>query len=190
MTATCRRPTIRCRRRPEHVRHDHLPAPDRCRREHRLREPSLAGYVLWPGAVVDGLGHPVDWPGSTWDGSTLGRRRQIGLGRPSVKVRLEGNVSAGAEVRVAYRLSPNCSANPPGDVLAEASGPNTPHHPTLPPTDTLGSTQTTTGSSWGLVLLLMASLSAGILFLSPARILARAAATDLASAGHRPTPHQ
>ena len=81
-------------------------------------------------------------------------------------------MNASAEVTVAYPdSSPNCSANPPGEVLTETSGPNTPHNPTLPPTDTLGSTQTTTGSSWGLVLLLMASLSAGILFLSPARIL-------------------
>jgi cytoskeletal protein RodZ len=57
---------------------------------------------------------------------------------------------------------------PPGQVEAETSGPN---NPTLPPTDALGSTQTTTGSSWGLVLLLMGTLSAGILFLTPARIV-------------------
>jgi len=132
----------------------------------------LTGTVLWPGAVVDGLGNPVDWPGWTWDGTKWVAGDEWDWTRPSVKVRFEGNVNASAEVTVAYPpSSPNCSANPPGDVLAETSGPNTPHTPTLPPTDTLGSTQTTTGSSWGLVLLLMASLSAGILFLSPARIL-------------------
>ena len=81
-------------------------------------------------------------------------------------------MSASATVEVDYPQSkPECSANPPGDVEAETSGPNNPNNPTLPPTDALGSTQTTTGSSWGLVLLLMGTLSAGILFLTPARIV-------------------
>ena len=56
---------------------------------------------------------------------------------------------------------------PPGEVDAATSGPN---NPTLPPTDTLGATQSSTGSSWALVLLLISSLSAGILFLTPKRV--------------------
>ena len=29
----------------------------------------LTGSILWPGAEVDGLGNPIDWPGWTWNGS-------------------------------------------------------------------------------------------------------------------------
>ena len=122
--------------------------------------------------MVDGLGNPVDWPGWTWDGTKWVAGDEWDWTRPSVKVRFEGNVNASAEVTVAYPdVQPELLGEPARRVVAETSGPNTPHNPTLPPTDTLGSTQTTTGSSWGLVLLLMGSLSAGILFLTPARIL-------------------
>ena len=129
----------------------------------------LTGSILWPGAEVDGLGNPIDWPGWTWNGSEWVEGDEWDWVRPSVDVLFEGNVSASATVEVGYPPStPTCTANPPGDVEGETSGPN---NPTLPPTDALGSTQTTTGSSWGLVLLLMGTLSAGILFLTPARIV-------------------
>jgi hypothetical protein len=80
----------------------------------------LTGRVLWPGAVVDAQGNPVDWPG--WrqlsDGTWV-EGDEFDWVRPSVQVHFKVNPEA--TVTVGYPpATPTCSANPPGsEVLVD-----------------------------------------------------------------------
>jgi hypothetical protein len=82
----------------------------------------LEGRVLWPGAVVDADGNPVDWPG--WrlvDGQWV-EGDEFDWVRPSVDVSLEVNPTL--TLNAPYPpSSPNCSANPPGSVPSPAPNP-------------------------------------------------------------------
>lgn len=86
----------------------------------------LHGRVLWPGAVVDAQGNPVDWPG--WrklaDGTWV-QGDEFDWVRPSVQVHFKVNPEA--TVTVAYPpATPTCNDNPPSSqVLASepSSGP-------------------------------------------------------------------
>lgn len=73
----------------------------------------LAGRVLWPGAVVDDAGNPVDWPGwSLVDGQWV-VGDEFDWVRDGVTVVFEVNPTA--ETVVAYPPStPQCATNPPG----------------------------------------------------------------------------
>ncbi|MEG3614613.1 LPXTG cell wall anchor domain-containing protein [Isoptericola haloaureus] len=72
----------------------------------------LSGRVLWPGAVVDGSGNAVDWPG--WrlvDGEWV-VGDEFDWVRPSVQVTFEVNPTV--TTTVAYPPStPSCSTDPP-----------------------------------------------------------------------------
>jgi len=80
----------------------------------------LTGRVLWPGAVVDSAGNPVDWPGWTKkaDGTWV-EGDQFDWVRPSVQVHFKVNPEA--TVTVAYPpATPQCNDNPPSSqVLAD-----------------------------------------------------------------------
>jgi hypothetical protein len=80
----------------------------------------LSGRVLWPGAVVDSAGKPVDWPGwhKTADGAWV-QGDEFDWVRPSVQVHFKVNPEA--TVAVAYPASsPQCSVNPQAFVLADS----------------------------------------------------------------------
>lgn len=86
----------------------------------------LTGRVLWPGAVVDSHGNPLDWPGWTKlpDGTWV-QGDEFDWVRPSVQVHFKVNPEA--TVTVAYPpATPTCNDNPPSNqVLADepSSGP-------------------------------------------------------------------
>ena len=92
----------------------------------------FSGRVLWPGAVVDAEGMPVDWPGWRFEDGIWVEGDEFDWVRPSVEVRFEVNPEA--TVTVDYPpSSPLCDANPPEGEVDPATGtPGT----TLPPTDT------------------------------------------------------
>lgn len=74
----------------------------------------LSGRLLWPGAVVDANGDPVDWPGWTKqaDGTWV-EGDEFDWVRPSVDVLFQVNPEA--TETVAYPpSSPDCATNPPG----------------------------------------------------------------------------
>lgn len=73
----------------------------------------LVGRVLWPGAVVDAAGNPVDWPGWTQlpDGSWV-EGDEWDWVRPSVVVELEINPTA-TETLGYPPATPTCNDNPP-----------------------------------------------------------------------------
>ncbi|UZN04168.1 LPXTG cell wall anchor domain-containing protein [Cellulomonas sp. S1-8] len=77
----------------------------------------LTGSVLWPGAVVDGSGKGVDWPGWRLEGGTWVQGDEYDWVRPSVEVAFEVNPTASAVV--AYPpSSPVCLTAPErSDVL-------------------------------------------------------------------------
>lgn len=73
----------------------------------------LAGRVLWPGAVIDAAGEPLDWPGWTElpDGTWV-QGDEFDWVRPSVTVELEINPVTTAVI--GYPPStPQCATNPP-----------------------------------------------------------------------------
>jgi hypothetical protein len=93
----------------------------------------LSGRVLWPGAVVDAAGEPLDWPGWTQlpDGTWV-EGDEFDWVRPSVTVELEINPTATAVV--AYPPStPQCATNPPANPPAPGAPPAAPPGG-LPPT--------------------------------------------------------
>jgi hypothetical protein len=136
-------------------------------KERRLRQPSGHRFVLRPGAVVDGLGHPVDWPGWTWNGTTW-VAGDVGLDRLSVQVLF--NQREARPSRSPTASSPNCSANSPGDVEAGSPANNPGNRPCRRPTPRARPDDDR--QQLGPVLLLAGTLSAGILFLTPTRISA------------------
>lgn len=75
---------------------------------------ALSGRVLWPGAVTDAAGNPLDWPG--WilqdDGTWVQGDDGFTWVRPSVSVIFD--VNPAITTAVAYPpSSPVCDANPP-----------------------------------------------------------------------------
>ncbi len=79
----------------------------------------LAGAVLlWPGAVVDAAGLPLDWPG--WD-LVNGDWVQVDDGlRPTMTVEVSVNPTASAVVSYPP-ATPTCAANPPAAKSAAAA---------------------------------------------------------------------
>ena len=68
--------------------------------------------VLWPGAVVDAAGNPVDWPGWSLVDGVWVEGDEFDWVRPSVAVLFEVNPSQ--QILVDYPpASPVCNANPP-----------------------------------------------------------------------------
>jgi cell division septation protein DedD len=124
----------------------------------------FSGRVLWPGAVVDAEGNPIDWPGWRFENGIWVEGDEFDWVRPSVEVLFQVNPEA--TVTVDYPpATPLCDANPPEGEVGGATG--TPGA-TLPPTDTIVGTATPSGDSWRLILLAMAGLLAAALLLTPA----------------------
>ena len=96
----------------------------------------LSGRVLWPGAVVDAEGNPVDWPG--WillpDGTWVEGDDGFLWVRPSVTVELEINPTVTAEIGYPP-ATPLCDANPPDNPPTTTT--------TAPPTTTTAPPVTT-----------------------------------------------
>ena len=121
--------------------------------------------VLWPGAVIDSAGAPIDWPGWSLVNGVWVEGDEFDWVRPSVQVLFVVNPEA--TVTVDYPpSSPDCDSNPPGGSVGGSTG--TPSV-TLPPTDAISPASTTpAGDGWRLVLLAMAGLLAAALVLTPA----------------------
>jgi len=80
--------------------------------------PLTGAVLLWPGAVVDANGQPLDWPG--WD-LVNGDWVQIDDGlRPTMTVEVSVNPTTSAVVSYPP-ATPTCSANPPA-ALSNATG--------------------------------------------------------------------
>jgi len=85
----------------------------------------MSGRVLWPGAVVDASGAPLDWPGWRLEGGVWVEGDEFDWVRPSVDVKLEVNPEL--TMTAAYPpSSPSCATNPPGTVPPEEPGEPTP----------------------------------------------------------------
>jgi len=130
----------------------------------------LTGRVLWPGAVVDAQGNPVDWPG--WrklsDGTWV-EGDEFDWVRPSVQVHFKVNPEA--TVTVAYPpATPTCSANPPtSQVLAD----NPSGSPTSAVLAATGAGDTTPLVVAGLGLVLAGAVAVALAFVSRRRHQAR-----------------
>lgn len=90
----------------------------------------LSGRVLWPGAVIDANGEPLDWPG--WTETSPGvwvQGDEFDWVRPTVTVELEINPTISATI--GYPPStPQCATNPP---LPPGVTPPPPGAPGVPP---------------------------------------------------------
>ncbi|MCZ2265044.1 peptidase, partial [Isoptericola sp. QY 916] len=85
----------------------------------------MSGRVLWPGAVVDASGAPLDWPGWRLENGVWVEGDEFDWVRPSVDVKLEVNPEL--TMTAAYPpSSPNCATNPPGTVPPDEPGEPTP----------------------------------------------------------------
>ncbi len=83
----------------------------------------LTGRVLWPGAVVDGQGNPLDWPGWSFVNGEWVEGDEFDWVRPQVSVLF--HINPDQTVTVAYPpSSPDCDANPDTSV-GGGSLPNT-----------------------------------------------------------------
>jgi len=83
----------------------------------------LTGTVLWPGAVVDATGRPVDWPGWRLEDGVWVQGDEYDWVRPSVEVSFAVNPTTSAVV--AYPpSSPVCAGQPErSDVLVAGAEP-------------------------------------------------------------------
>jgi len=73
----------------------------------------LSGRVLWPGAVVDASGAPLDWPGWRFEGGAWVEGDEFDWVRPSVDVKLQVNPEL--TLTADYPpSSPSCTTDPPG----------------------------------------------------------------------------
>lgn len=87
----------------------------------------LEGRVLWPGAVVDADGNPLDWPGWRFENGEWVEGDEFDWVRPTVDVHLEVNPEI--TLTAGYPpSSPNCATNPPGTPPSDPSAP-----PSTPP---------------------------------------------------------
>ncbi|MFD6136259.1 LPXTG cell wall anchor domain-containing protein [Isoptericola sp. NPDC060257] len=85
----------------------------------------MSGRVLWPGAVVDASGAPLDWPGWRLENGVWVEGDEFDWVRPSVDVKLEVNPEL--TMTAAYPpSSPSCATNPPGTVPPGEPGEPTP----------------------------------------------------------------
>jgi hypothetical protein len=151
----------------------------------------LSGRVLWPGAVVDSHGNPIDWPGWRLVGGVWIQGDQWDWVRPSVEVIItidSGSVSTtghmagvmiragsavvaaapvGEPITVAYPpSSPNCNANPPqGGVEAATGKPKV----TPPSTSTSDPASGSSDPGFAIVIAGLIGTSLSILFLTPRR---------------------
>ncbi|MCK9795179.1 LPXTG cell wall anchor domain-containing protein [Isoptericola sp. 4D.3] len=74
----------------------------------------LSGRVLWPGAVVDGSGAPLDWPGWRLVDGVWVQGDEFDWVRPAVDVKLEVNPEL--TLTADYPpSSPDCATDPPGN---------------------------------------------------------------------------
>lgn len=91
----------------------------------------LSGSVLWPGAVVDEAGAPVDWPGWRRDAGTWVVGDEYDWVRPSVQVMFRLGDAPAASAVVAYPPSaPDCLTEPErSDVLVAGDEPAAPAAP-------------------------------------------------------------
>lgn len=124
----------------------------------------LSGTVLWPGAVVDASGAPVDWPGWRLEDGVWVQGDEFDWVRPSVEVTFEVNPTASAVV--AYPpSSPVCLSQPErSDVLVAGV------EPAGPSDASRSEVLSATGSSAGpLVLIASGLLLAGVAGLLAAR---------------------
>ncbi|MFE5341993.1 LPXTG cell wall anchor domain-containing protein [Isoptericola sp. NPDC056578] len=81
----------------------------------------MSGRVLWPGAVVDSSGAPLDWPGWRLENGVWVEGDEFDWVRPSVDVKLEVNPEL--TMTAAYPpSSPSCATNPPGTVPPDEPG--------------------------------------------------------------------
>ena len=71
----------------------------------------LSGRVLWPGAVTDASGAPLDWPGWRLENGVWVEGDEFDWVRPSVKVKFKVNPELTA-VAAYPPSSPNCKTNP------------------------------------------------------------------------------
>lgn len=113
----------------------------------------LSGTVLWPGAVVDGSGKGVDWPGWRLQGGTWVQGDEFDWVRPSVEVSFHVNPTASAVV--AYPpSSPVCLTDPPrSDVLVASDT-----KPAAKPAAAKAEVLSATGSSAGPIALVAGGL--------------------------------
>jgi hypothetical protein len=82
----------------------------------------LEGRVLWPGAVVDEDGNPLDWPGWRFEDGEWVEGDEFDWVRPTVDVHMEVNPEL--TLTAGYPpSSPNCATNPPGDPEPDPSDP-------------------------------------------------------------------
>jgi len=82
----------------------------------------LSGRVLWPGAVTDASGNPLDWPGWRLENGVWVEGDEFDWVRPSVDVKFEVNPEL---TRTASYppSSPDCATNPPGETPPGGSTP-------------------------------------------------------------------
>jgi hypothetical protein len=127
----------------------------------------LKGRVLWPGAVVDKDGNPVDWPGWRKVNGVWVEGDEWDWTRPSVRVQYDvGGSHVGATVGYPPS-SPNCSANPPKTHHnPEPTPPPVKPDLKLPPTDAasdlgLGDSGRDGGSQGPLFLILILAAASG-----------------------------
>ncbi|MEL7976498.1 LPXTG cell wall anchor domain-containing protein [Isoptericola sp. F-RaC21] len=81
----------------------------------------LSGRVLWPGAVVDASGAPLDWPGWRLEDGAWVEGDEFDWVRPTVDVKLQVNPEL--TLTAAYPpSSPGCATDPPGTVPPDESG--------------------------------------------------------------------
>ncbi|MFC8600605.1 MULTISPECIES: LPXTG cell wall anchor domain-containing protein [unclassified Isoptericola] len=73
----------------------------------------LSGRVLWPGAVVDAAGNPLDWPGWRLEDGVWVEGDEFDWVRPSVQVKMQVNPELTMTANYPPS-SPNCATNPPG----------------------------------------------------------------------------
>jgi hypothetical protein len=81
----------------------------------------LTGSVLWPGALLDSKGNPIDWPGWRLVNGQWVQGDEFDWVRPAVAVTF--HVNPQATVTVSYPPEQAPCANPPtAEVLAEGDG--------------------------------------------------------------------
>ncbi|MFE6971290.1 LPXTG cell wall anchor domain-containing protein [Isoptericola sp. NPDC057653] len=85
----------------------------------------LSGRVLWPGAVVDSAGKPLDWPGWRLEDGVWVQGDEFDWVRPSVDVKMQVNPEL--TMTASYPpSSPSCAVDPPGATPTPTPGSTVP----------------------------------------------------------------